>query len=391
MSEALDVLIADDDPAMRLLLADALAGVGQVHAVDDGEACLRAIESRGTELVLLDAEMPGLDGFETCRRIKLQGDKAPAVMFVSAHDDIASRMRGYDAGGDDYVCKPVLPAEVLAKVQRQLAARVARRALGEQLDEAVGAVLSSADMVGEVGVVLDFQRQLGSLDTAAKVGAGLLEALGRYGLEGCVSLRVRSGTTMLNARGPCTALEQSLLEHVTSRAASPRIRPFGRNTSFNFDPIVLFVRELPMDRPAGMPAEEAERHGRAIDNVALLLEGAVARLAMIDSQLVMQDLDAARALLSASQEALATLSTQNHGVLVAVRSACDDLQDRLEESFIRLGLLSGQEDHLSDLVRQHSARVLEALRQGEVAEAALRRVVEQLSVATGPAAAAPGR
>ncbi len=384
MNAAISVLIADDDPGMRLLLTDALQGVGEVVAVADGQACLDLLETRGAALVLLDAEMPGLSGFETCRRIRERPEPGPAVMFVSGHDDIGSRMRGYEAGGDDYVCKPVLPAELLAKVQRQLAAGETRRSLGQQLDEAVGAVLSSADMVGEVGVVLDFQRQLGEYRDAAALGVGLLESLARYGLDGCVSVRSRAGLALLNARGPCTALEQSILEHVALQRGGPRIRPLGRNTSFNFGPIVLFVRELPMDRPAGMPADVAERHGRAIDNVALLLEGAAARLAAIDNQAVVRDLDAAQGLLAASQEALATLSRQNHDVLVSVRSACDTLHARLEDSFIHLGLMPGQEDHLSELVRQHSAAVLVALQQGEAAETALRRVVERLGGRAAP-------
>lgn len=110
------VLVVDDDPHIRQLLVFALekAGLGAREAAD-GEAALASVDRERPDLVILDINMPRMDGLEVCRRLRAQGDLP--ILFLSSRDDEIDRVLGIELGGDDYVVKPFSPREVVARVQ----------------------------------------------------------------------------------------------------------------------------------------------------------------------------------------------------------------------------------------------------------------------------------
>ncbi|WP_437681847.1 response regulator [Sorangium sp. So ce131] len=131
------VLLVDDDPGSVALLSEILAGQPlDVEVASDGEAALEQVRREPPDLVLLDAVMPGLDGFEVCSRLKADPTtREIPVVFMTALADAASRARAFALGAVDYVLKPFVREELVARVQAQLAARAASRALSEMGDE----------------------------------------------------------------------------------------------------------------------------------------------------------------------------------------------------------------------------------------------------------------
>lgn len=119
------ILIADDDPHIRQLLVFAFtkAGLDTVEAAD-GEAVLARVASTAPDLVVLDINMPRMDGLEVCRRLKAQGDLP--ILFLSSRDDEIDRVLGIELGADDYVVKPFSPREVVARVMAILRRTAAR-------------------------------------------------------------------------------------------------------------------------------------------------------------------------------------------------------------------------------------------------------------------------
>ncbi len=116
------VLIVDDVPDNLALLSDALDEAGYMVLVAlDGASALERMQRRRPDVILLDAMMPGMDGFETCRRIKAQAGIADIpVLFMTALTDSEHVVEGFAAGGIDYVTKPIRPDEVLARVAAHL-------------------------------------------------------------------------------------------------------------------------------------------------------------------------------------------------------------------------------------------------------------------------------
>ncbi|MGV9010163.1 response regulator [Brevundimonas sp.] len=109
------VLVVDDDPHIRDLLTFALQKAGlATREAADGEAALADIALFVPSLVVLDINMPRMDGIETCRRIRAQSDLP--VLFLSSRDDEIDRILGMELGADDYVTKPFSPREVVARI-----------------------------------------------------------------------------------------------------------------------------------------------------------------------------------------------------------------------------------------------------------------------------------
>ena len=119
------ILVVDDTPANIGILLDTLSKAGyRVRVASDGESALEQLQYSPPDLVLLDVMMPGMDGFETCRRLRqLPKLEQLPVVFMTALSDIHDKMRAFAAGADDYITKPFQHEEVLARVRVHIARR----------------------------------------------------------------------------------------------------------------------------------------------------------------------------------------------------------------------------------------------------------------------------
>jgi two-component system response regulator MprA len=118
MSEG--VLIVEDDPPVRRMLERSLGAEGfDVRSAADGGTALAMIEQSTPDLVVLDVAMPGLSGIDVCRRLRERG-MTGGVLMLTARDAVEDRVRGLEAGADDYVVKPFAIEEVAARLRALL-------------------------------------------------------------------------------------------------------------------------------------------------------------------------------------------------------------------------------------------------------------------------------
>src|SRR4051794_22810053 len=109
-----DILIVDDTPANLTLLGGLLRENGyKVRAVTSGQMALDAADAKAPDLILLDVDMPGMNGYEVCAELKRRDAlKAIPVLFISAHTDTDAKVHAFKAGAVDYVTKPFQGQEV---------------------------------------------------------------------------------------------------------------------------------------------------------------------------------------------------------------------------------------------------------------------------------------
>ncbi len=150
------ILVVDDDPIVRKLTRQLLGPlVDSVHAAASGEDALRVAAQLDPDLILLDVTMPGMDGFEVCRRLRADArtQEIPVIMVTSLQDR-KSRLKGLEVGADDFISKPYDRTELRIRVRSILRINRYRR-LVEERDQRESAFRGALDVLSELLAVRD--------------------------------------------------------------------------------------------------------------------------------------------------------------------------------------------------------------------------------------------
>ena len=201
MADPIKVLIVDDDANHRALEKDLLDSPSYaVSEAESGTQALRMLGSQDYDIVLLDKRMPGMDGDETCRRIRTDlGLTLLPILMVTGNSDIGNLTTSLAAGASDFVRKPYDPAELLARLN----AAVQKKRLTDQMDSAESLLFALARMVeakdgttgdhcsrlAHTGVVLGKAMGLSAEELLALRRGGILHDIGKLGIPDSILLK----------------------------------------------------------------------------------------------------------------------------------------------------------------------------------------------------------
>ena len=173
------VLVVDDSNLLRGILKEELEAEGfEVHMAEDGKSALEKAHDLRPDVILLDVGLPGMDGYEVCRRVK--GDAATSdipVLMITALNELKDKLAGFDAGADDYLTKPFFTKELLARLRTNLRVRDsmhASRRLGQSYLEMLFGIGSAITSPFKVDDELDIILRQGLVAVQASKGAILL-------------------------------------------------------------------------------------------------------------------------------------------------------------------------------------------------------------------------
>jgi sigma-B regulation protein RsbU (phosphoserine phosphatase) len=191
------ILVVDDVKANVDVLVQALQNDYKLSVALDGEGALRSVSRTTPDLILLDIMMPGIDGYEVCRRLRASAaTREIPVMFLSSLDDVADKARGFEMGGNDYLTKPFEILEVKARVRSLVKAKAYSDAVKEAMERDLRIAreiqmgILPADLSRSMsGTGLDIHAML---EPAQQVGGDLYEVL-RVGERVVVALGDVSG------------------------------------------------------------------------------------------------------------------------------------------------------------------------------------------------------
>jgi len=166
MSDSPEILVVDDMPANLEVLTETLSSAEYtVAATTSGERALKRLQNYLPDLILLDVQMPGIDGFETCQQIKANANTADIpVIFITALSDSESIVKGFSLGAVDYITKPFREVEVLARVKTHLKLRNLTKNLEEQVKQ------RTADLRAVLQQLQSSQTQLVQSEKIATLG-----------------------------------------------------------------------------------------------------------------------------------------------------------------------------------------------------------------------------
>ncbi len=291
------VLVVDDGVANRELIEACLAGVEcEVRLAEDGFAALAAVDARAPDLVLLDVQMPGLDGYEVCRRIKHGHGLIPVVM-ITALNNVPDRVTALDAGADDFMSKPVERVELVARVKSALRLKSLYDKLdnAEQVIFALAAAVEAkeAHTIRHTRRVADAARQIGTRlgmneeELEQLYRGAILHDVGKIGIQ----------DSILAKPGPLTPEELvKVREHpqigvdiVRPLRSTTDLMPTIRHHHEWFDgrgyPDGLRGQEIPVharvvavcDAYDSMVSDRPYRAGRSVDETVRILQAGAGR------------------------------------------------------------------------------------------------------------------
>ena len=363
------IFVVDDDPLLRMVILEELKDPRDtVREFADGKPVLGAVaEGDVPELILMDIDMPEMDGITACLTLHEQGYHQVQVIFISSHDDLETRLSAYAAGGSDYLVKPPSFEDVTAKVAVARRFHDEKTSLSSSVQFAQQTAFTAMSSMGELGVVLQFLRNSFACEDVDAVASMLFDALAQYGLEGMLELRGPEARHFAS-HGVCTPLQESVLSHARKME---RIFRFRSQLSIHYPQAALVVVNLPLDE---------DLVGRLRDHLAILVEGADARMKALNSERrqTMQGQGIHLALGDLTQTLEDIELSQAHS---RIRTMEIDMQflEQLTSAFATLGLTDGQEETLANLARDTHVQLAELRDLDTSAGERLRGIRQRLS------------
>jgi len=367
------ILVVDDDATTAGTLEAFLEDEFEVHVANSGEACVQVVLDYHPDLVFLDIEMPGMDGYETCRHLQkdLEGQVLP-VIFLSSHDTLDERLAAYESGGMDFIAKPFDPDELLLKAEKVIKLESARRQLVQEKSSMQQMAMGFLTSMGETGAVLQFLRNCFTCTDYPSLAKMVMETMGQYGLNCHVQIRVPSGTWTFTPEGPASPLEESVLEQVRNL---DRIFQFKTRMVINYGHVSVLVNN--------MPIADADMSGRIRDNAAIIAEGAEASVGAI----CRREEAEARAMqlqrvTDRTRQALEGLREQYRLQKKNTGDTLYTLAEKMNQLYMFLGLTDSQEAAIDSAIKSTVADALMLFDTGLDFDGQFTAVLEELKKIT---------
>jgi len=365
MSQAIKLMAVDDNDTNLEIIEEALSEGYTIELVSSGVECLSKLEVSKPKLILMDVNMPELNGYETCKKIKSAPETAGIpVIFISALNTLDERIKGYEAGGEDFVTKPFEEKELCAKIEVTLKNQNAFHEKEEQANDAMSMAMTALANASELGKIMQSLEKTYSCDNYEKLAEELIDNADSFGLNCLVQIRGKSETVSRDTSGTIRPLELDLLEKLRSKG---RIFSFKSRTIFNYDNVSILIKNMP-------------ESGNLIDSLAILLNG-------VESQIKFIELES-------------TKKKQNlliQKMLQHTHSALEKLQSRFEEhkfngakiikklledfeiDLVSLGLDEDQEQYFLSVVDREMGKVMALYEFGEVMDKQFSEILDNFN------------
>lgn len=342
MSSQIKILIVDDSPEDIRLLMSELKGEFQITAATSADLALQMISETLPDIVLMDINMPGTDGYTACTILKDSHETAGIdVIFLSSNDSTDEVLQGFNAGASDYVVKPYAPLILLSKIKTCIARRQDLQKLAEAAKYAGAVAMSAMSDTGDLGTIVNFLRSSFAIKTADDLCREICSALSSFGLNACAYIYLDDGGVFNGTEGAPSELEMNLIRRIVN---SPEpIITIGNRLLLIKPGVVLLIKNLP---------DNAEKAARIKDHLMILLEGIIAKVISLNSQSKLNQLLSSninRVIKDAEHALIEILENQE-----AHKKQSIDIMEKMvtevEASFFNMGLTDLQEEQLLEIM-----------------------------------------
>ncbi len=272
MTHKYTVLAVDDEPINIEVILELLGDHYNVLTAQDGLSCIEVVHESSPDLILLDVNMPKLDGIETCKQLKDDPTTSSIpIIFVSALSGHKEKMAGYKVGAEDYVSKPFDGDELFAKVALTLSATAAIAEYEKSSSETMNMAMTALSTAGNVGTALQFSNASLTCISPDELATLLLEYYSIYGLIVTLRYTQESSIKFYSHSPTITNLEKDLMNKANEQG---RFIDFGKRTLMNYERVSVLIKN--------MPVENEQQFGEMKDNLGFIGDAAEARAKSID-------------------------------------------------------------------------------------------------------------
>lgn len=369
MSDKPGLLIVDDSPAEIRILMEILKEDYQLRVATSGEQGLTALSESLPDLVLLDVVMEPMDGYQTCEKLKQQFPDLP-VIFVSANTETDEILKGFAAGGQDYITKPFDPVILGRKVRLTLDQVKQQQKLGREKQEATAMVMAAMSSAADISIIVNFLRASTKLRDAQTLVQGICEASRNYGVQVCSRIvGVNDKAFYAASQGVVQPLEQVLMDRTAELEC--RILEKGNRLILRYESVVMLVKNLP---------EKPERAGELRDYLLILMEAAHDLNMRVKSDssaaeqrmaMMMETVDESRVTLHEIEEFQTGYKQKNMQIM-------NDLMMDIQTGFLSMGLSEEQEEWVTSVIKSKLDESVAHLESGLKVDEKLHRIIEQL-------------
>jgi DNA-binding response OmpR family regulator len=368
------VLIVDDNATEIHILVENLREEYATRVATNGS---RAIELlRGgyqPDVILLDVVMPDLNGYDTCRQImSMPSSHRADVIFVSGHDTVEEKLAGYEAGGSDYLIKPIVPDELTQKVRLAISNRIAREKLHIEIDSAVETAMTALSVSEHQGILVDFLRKCMTASTPEQIAQLAVSACNKFGIGCCIQVRCPWGKLEFSDEGSVSPVESELLSRLynNDKSSAPKSICISHQGA-----ISLLARHLP---------EESEKRSRLREYLGILCDSAAQRF-----DCLMQNTGVPHA---ADSLLVRFIHQQQHSVDEWLKESrqhkekilhlFDGMTQHIERDFTSLGFSEKQEALLMSLLQEGAEQLAAHCEDGHALDERLQKLFDELKLYT---------
>ncbi|GAA5171425.1 response regulator [Viridibacterium curvum] len=366
-----NILVVDDDRATARMHSAILGDRYNIQIANSGEAALQACEAQMPDLMLLDIDMPGMNGFETCRRLREITDIP--ILFATGHASPEEHLKAFDAGGSDIFVKPV-SAEILSrKVKLAIRQHQLQRSLLQEKDSLHRMAMNFLSSASENGALLQFIRSSLKCRSYEELASHFVEAARTFGVQCSVIIRHNGNTTTHSSRGEITELELAAINQLSSMG---RQVAFRNRLAINYATVTTVI--------SNMPENDPELAGRIRDNMTIVTETAEALAESVGMR--RESAERAESMQSALGDIFTTLEglrNRQRNLIAGVRLQLLNAETNISSAFPWLDRDDRLEDEINRAMHQPIEAILKLLLDGASFDSEFETVLGSLRGKSG--------
>ncbi|MCW8999876.1 MAG: response regulator [Kangiellaceae bacterium] len=362
------ILVVDDAKDSRLLLKSLLQDQYEIIEASSAIECLEIIQDENPDLLLLDINMPEVDGYEACTTIrKNESTEFLPIIFVSALDSVEERLKGFEVGADDYLVKPVDGDDLYSRVEQVLKKRNELTQAKNEASEAMHVAMEAMTSSSELGHLIQYVQEVQSLNTISNVIESFISTCENFGLD-CATIETQS--RKLNASCNSESAAAQILQQF--KPGKERIVCMGIRYIFKCRHFIVLVKN--------MPVEDEAKLGRLKDHIAVLHDIAEGRIESIiaNDKFEQGRVEIITQLIQLAEKQIKLTSQKIDNYSLKTTAAMNQMIQNLESMLFSLGLEEDQEQQLMRLADEVSEQLNEGREDTNLLDLELGVILEAL-------------